>query len=108
MCGKKSLTKFANYIFYIIVLRAEYIVVILLYYCFPHVIQNRKAIFFCILLHFATKFWNFTTFERLLPGFAKVKKLVYNVNCPFAIQGALRKKYFYTYTRTHVTRAWTM
>ncbi len=85
MCGKYNLTKFA--IFLIIVLRAEFVttfgsemVTISARNTIIINLRTSQGYIFRILQHFATKFWNFTTFERLfsrisffLYGFASIK-----------------------------------
>ena len=68
-------------IFYIIVLRGEITTpfdskMVLYQKQFPHVIlynnienlRTSQGYIFRILEHIATKFWNFTSFERFFPG----------------------------------------
>ncbi len=50
-----------------------------------------RLYYFRILQHFATKFWNFTTFKMFFQGISffssrLYKKLVYNVNRPFVTE----------------------
>ena len=52
---------------------------------------NFTRLYFRIFQHFATKFWNFTTFKRFFQGISFLssgldKKLVYNANRPFVTE----------------------
>ncbi len=55
---------------------------------------NFVRLYFPHVTTFSTKFWNFTTFKRFFPEFRYYcldQKLVYNANCPFAMQFVFHK-----------------
>ena len=105
MCGRYSLTKFANFL--IIVLRAEEIVITfgskMVTISARNTIMRKFANFVRLYLanfvrlyfqHNTTffnffKFWNFATFKRFFPGMSRSycldQKLVYNGNCPLHV-----------------------
>jgi hypothetical protein len=104
-CGKYSLAKFANFVYFCI-LRAEIATTIgsengsnfRAQYKSTQNLRTLQGYIFRILQHFATKLCNFTNFSTLFPEtyfFCQDKKLVYNGNCLLGRTQLIESKAFY-------------